>query len=217
MQPQKLVIVGAGGFGRETFGLLQDVLKSAPNSFDFLGFLDLKSPQDDRLAALGTTFLGSPEDDDVLGGLPQDCLFTVAIGDGRVRDENRANLIQKGFEEATLVHPSAVVGPVVDVQGGVVCAGAILTTNIRVGRSALIYLNCTVGHDVTVGDGVTLSPGVNISGNVKIGSLVTVYTNSTVLPGIQIGEGAVVGAGAVVVEDVPPGVTVVGVPARPVR
>ena len=51
-------------------------------------------------------------------------------------------------------------------------------------------------------------------GIVELGDDVEIGANATILPGLTVGEGAMVGAGAVVTKDVPPGVTVVGNPAR---
>jgi acetyltransferase EpsM len=72
----------------------------------------------------------------------------------------------------------------------------------------------TVGHDCVLHDYVTVFLGVNIAGNVTLHEGVTVGGGATVLPGVTVGAGATIGAGAVVVRDVPPGVTVKGVPAR---
>jgi UDP-perosamine 4-acetyltransferase len=53
-----------------------------------------------------------------------------------------------------------------------------------------------------------------VSGSVEIGDGVLVGSGAVLLQGIRVGEGATIGAGAVVTRDVPPGETVVGVPAR---
>jgi acetyltransferase-like isoleucine patch superfamily enzyme len=91
----------------------------------------------------------------------------------------------------------------------------MLTTNIVAGRHLHVNLNATVGHDCVIGDFVTLAPGVSISGHVTIGDGVEFGTGAVVLPGVTIGDGAMVGAGAVVTRDVEPGVTVIGMPAKP--
>ncbi len=85
-----------------------------------------------------------------------------------------------------------------------------------------INLDCTVGHHVVMDDYTTLAPGVHVSGWVHFGQRVYVGTGVVILQGTQdppltIGEDAAIGAGAVVTKSVPPGVTVVGVPARPVQ
>lgn len=197
--------------------LVQNIDSAGTRSIEFLGFLDDKPSTDGRIEALGAPYLGSPTDEAVIRALPAPCEFTVAIGHGLVRERIRKSLAALGLIEATLVHPTAVIGPAVDFVGGVVCAGSIITTNVHLGHSTQINLNCTVGHDVILEDGVTISPGVNISGNVIVGSMATIHTNAAILPGVSIGANAVVGAGAVVVSDVEPGTTVVGVPAKPLQ
>ena len=62
-----------------------------------------------------------------------------------------------------------------------------------------------------------MNPGANISGGVVIGTGVLIGTGAQVLQYLHVGAGAIVGAGAVVTHDIPPGSTVVGIPARPER
>ena len=63
---------------------------------------------------------------------------------------------------------------------------------------------------------MTLAPGAKVNGNVTIGDDVYIGAGAIIRQGLTIGRGAVVGMGAVVTRDVPPGVTVVGNPARPI-
>lgn len=67
--------------------------------------------------------------------------------------------------------------------------------------------NCSVIANVTVGMR-------NKWEFPRIGNRVFIGAGARVLGGIEIGDGAAIGANAVVIEDVPPGVTVVGIPAR---
>jgi serine acetyltransferase len=85
-----------------------------------------------------------------------------------------------------------------------------------------INLDCTVGHDVVMGDYTTLAPGVHVSGCVRFGQRAYVGTGATIINGTQdapliIGDDAVIGAGACVTKSVPTGLTVVGVPAKPLQ
>ena len=217
MSSTNIVIIGAGGFGRETLMVVRDIARASSQELNFVGFMDDAQPVDGRIERLGERFLGAPSDEVALSKLPDGCTFSIAIGNGQVRGRIWADLTNRGLREALLVHPTAVIGDEVSIAGGVVCAGSIITTNVELGHSTQINLTCTIGHDVIFGDCVTLSPGVNISGNARVGAHSTIYSNAVVLPGVEIGEHATVGAGAVVSKNVSARTTVVGVPARPTQ
>ncbi len=82
-----------------------------------------------------------------------------------------------------------------------------------------------IGETTIVGDNVTLYQGVTLGGNGKeqgkrhptIGDNVMVSAGAKVLGSFTVGEGSKIGAGSVVLQEVPPGSTVVGVPGRVVR
>jgi sugar O-acyltransferase (sialic acid O-acetyltransferase NeuD family) len=158
---------------------------------------------------------------DVAAARFADAGVVVAIGSPRARCTVAERAIARGLRTATLIHPHVERSRWVTVgTGTVICAGNILTTNIIIGDHVQINLDCTVGHDVTLDDFSTLAPGVHVSGCVRIGKRAYIGTGATIINGtleapLTIGEDAVVGAGACVTRSVDPGVTVVGVPAKP--
>ena len=208
---RRLLIFGAGGFGREVLDLVGDV-NDAGASIEVLGFVDDREADSDHADNQGLRTLSFHE-------LPESLScsdFVVAVGDGDVRLNLTDRVLSAGFGLATLRHPSCTVGTLVEIgEGTVLTAGVRVTTNVRIGVSAHINLNCTVGHDCSIGDFATVMPGATISGNVVLEDRVTIGTGANILPGVRIGAGAFVGAGAVVTRDVDPGVTVVGSPAKP--
>ena len=136
----------------------------------------------------------------------------LGIGDlgGRVRLRDRFPLVAP-----PLIDPSAVIGMGVRVSAGaVIFPVCVVNANASIGVDAIINTGCIVEHDCVIHDNAHLSPGVRLAGAVVVGRNAHIGTGGVVLPGVSIGDGAVVGAGAVVTRDVPPAVTVVGVPAR---
>lgn len=204
----RVVIIGAGGHGRETLTWLM----AAPGEVEFLGFLDDGEPDAGVLSRLHVDHIGP------VSSLPavSNSVFYVGIGDPRVRREvaDRASALG-GTVGPPIVHPHARVGLDVRIgEGCVVAPGATMTTNVRLGRHVHIGSNVVIGHDTTIGDHTSVYPGATVSGNVTIGPKVVIGTNAAVLPGLSVGAGAVLGAAACAVSDIPAGCVAMGVPAR---
>lgn len=212
---QRLVVIGAGGFGREVLDVI-DAINSRGATKDgalleVLGILADGVPDRRLLEPYGARHLGPVGH---LEDLPEDVGYVIGIGSPQAR--RRIDEQGRGRPCPVLVHPSATIAREVTIgPGTVICSHVSITNNIRIGRHVHINLNCTVGHDAVLDDYVTLSPLVAISGKVHACEGAYFGTGATTNPGVTIGANAVVGSGAAVVRDVAPEATVIGVPAKP--
>lgn len=147
--------------------------------------------------------------------------ISIAIANGFVRQKLADRCAADGvaFFEAR----ASNVVQLDDVQlgeGAILCPFVTLTSNIRIGKHFHANLYSYVEHDCIIGDYVTFAPGAKCNGNVLIEDHAYIGAGAVIKQGqpgrpLVIGRGAVVGMGAVVTKSVPPGVTVVGNPARP--
>jgi sugar O-acyltransferase (sialic acid O-acetyltransferase NeuD family) len=207
-----LVIIGAGGHGREMLDIVEAVNALGP-TWSFAGFVADTQPPAEVLERRGAPYLGPIE---VLEQHPM--AYVIGIGDPTARRRIASRLDQAGCRPAVLVHPAATLGSDVEMaEGVVIAAGARVTTNVRIGRHSQLNINASVSHDCRLGDFVTISPASVVCGTVTIEDDVYVGANACIIQNLRIGARSMIGAGAVVVRDVPSDVTVGGVPARPLR
>jgi hypothetical protein len=212
--PTALVILGAGGFYRESIDLI-DQIDPTRERFHILGVVATEPhPQSSRGESM-PPYLGT-DDDFLASGV--DASFVVAVGSTRIRRQIVERYESHRYSSCSLQHPTVLVGSRTTLGvGSILCSFASITTDVTVGRYVHVDRSSTIGHDCVIGDFVTIHPAAVIAGGVRIFAGSTIGTNATILPGVSVGENAVVGAGAVVTRDVPPEIVVVGSPARELR
>jgi sugar O-acyltransferase (sialic acid O-acetyltransferase NeuD family) len=146
-----------------------------------------------------------------------------AIGNPKASEGIMDKAAAKGFDFETIIHPNVEMSEYVEIGiGTVILAGSIISTNINIGKHVQINLDCTIGHDAIIEDFSTIAPGVHISGWVHLGKRVRIGTGAVVIDGspeerLTIGDDVTIGAGACVTQSIPSGLTVVGVPAKPIN
>lgn len=208
MQNRRLLIIGAGGFGRE----LEDWLEAYPadkKDWTITGYLD------DNLDAL----TGYETKYRVLGRIKEFsysekdyCLLTIA--DPEIK-ENIYNFLKGRIAFYTFIHPSVIIGGNVEVgEGTIVYPNTIISTNCKIGR--LVSMGCGnhIGHDSVIGDYSSLMASVDLGGRTKIGSKVYVGSKATIVPGKKIADSTKISAGAVVINSINSAATYFGNPAH---
>lgn len=201
-----VIIIGAGGHGRE----ILDILSTLPE-FAFNGFID------DDASLHGVSVSGAA----VLGGLASlrehgDAELVIAMGSPTVARRVVDQITGRRF--ATIVSPHAVVSERAALANGIaVFPNAVIGPDCEIGDHCFVNVGATVSHDCTLERHVNVNPGAHLAGNVYCEEGVYVGMGANILPGRRIGAGSVIGAGAVVIHDIPAGATAVGVPARIVR
>jgi len=192
-------IIGAGGFGREVYWSL-----SLRERADTVFFVDDEYWDNKNKIILPISKFN-----------PTDYEIVVAIGDPK----KRFDIIQRLPKETkyfTHIHPSCCIfDSNIEVgEGSIICAGSILTTNIKIGKHAHLNLQTTVGHDTTIGDFFTTAPGAKISGNCKIHDLVYIGTNASIKEKINICSNTTIGLNAGVVKHITEPGTYIGCPSK---
>lgn len=195
-------IIGNGGFGREVFYSMN---KEEQNNIIF--FVEDDYYEEGQFKTLPLSKFNKNEFE-----------IIIAISDSKVREK----IVQKLPSETkyfTYVHPSVQIysNDVIIGEGSIICAGCILTTNIKIGKHSQLDRNTNVGHDSIIRDYFRSSPGVTVSGNCKIGNHVYLGTNSSVREKINICDNVTIGLNSGVVKDINEEGVYVGTPANKLK
>ena len=203
-----IIIVGAGGFGRELLQWIKDINR-IESKWKIKGFLD------DNLNAL----YGYECDYEIIGKISEwvpnkDEVFACAIAEPKVKEKVITLLKEKDAVFEKIIHPTAIIGSFNKIgEGFVAYPHSGIAVNTKIGNFVTL-LRSGVGHDVKIGNYTTISSHCDLTGHVEIGSRVFVGSHATIIPNCIIGNNVYIGAGSVVIRNVKENKKVFGNPAR---
>ncbi len=210
MTTTRLVIAGAGGFGRELLCWAHDCQQNG-SSFADITFIDDAVEQ---LPEYGLWRTASFED---YSPLPSDRVV-LGVGKPATKRKMAESLKQRGAQFADLIHPTAVLGKTSTRGVGIImCPFTMNTADTIAGDFVTILSFSGMGHDSRVGNFSTIASHVDVMGAAVIGDEVFIGSGARVLPSVKIGNGAMIGTGSVVMRNVKEGQTVFTAPSRILR
>lgn len=192
-----IVIIGAGGIGREVAWIIEEINEVNP-TWNILGFIDDNSEMHGK----------ELNEYKVLGGLkylkeldvkPE---VIVAIANCEVKKEI-VDKLEGEFKFVTVIDPTVRISKYIEIgEGSIIYPGVILTVNTKIGNHVIISGNCGIGHDTVIGDYSSVLWGSSFSGYDVVGSECFIGVGTSVVQGVNIVSGSRINAGMTVLEDI---------------
>jgi sugar O-acyltransferase (sialic acid O-acetyltransferase NeuD family) len=187
----KKVLIGNGGHAREVM---------AQMGVNLLRFVDDKYVDNDTLPLSQFN--------------PTKHIAMVAVADSR----DRYDIIKRLPKETqffTFIHPTALLLKDIEIgEGSFIGAYSILTTNIKIGKHALLNRGNQIGHDCVIGDYFSAMPNAVVGGNVNIKDKVYMGSCANMREKINITNDVIIGMNAAVVKDIEESGIYIGVPSK---
>lgn len=208
---QKLIIIGAGNFGRELLGWIEDI---HTNEYEVYGFIDDGGKESQErlekfgieIPVLGTIKEYQPQDGEV---------FICTIANPKIKLEICLELQRKGAKFINVIHPTAIIGKRSQLGIGVILSPyAVVSNDSIIGDFVIVNMFSSIGHDAIVEMGCTLSSHCDVTGYAHLQKGVMMGSHASVLPNVSVGEFAFIGAGSIAIKEVQSDRTVFGVPAK---
>ncbi len=210
-----LILIGAGGCGREVLQWVNDI-NAAEKRWNIKGFLNDYPEFDEELRekkcqipVIGkiNDYVIEPNDE-----------FACCIGDAVGRKKIFESYKAKGATFATIIHPSAVIAQSCDLGEGVIIYPlSLISANAIIGDGCMINMHTSIAHDVRIGKFSTISAHCDITGRCILGENVFMGTSSHIVPRTKIGDNVYICAGATVMTRVLSNRKVMGNPAKVVN
>lgn len=210
----KIVIVGAGGHGKEVAQILAEQYAN-DSKCKILGFID------ENINLHGKKINNLP----VLGGISwleehrTDSLRVIcAVGNPKIMKMLVDKINQQKIEFINAIHPQAYIAPNAKIGKGVIIfQNTSISVDTQIGNYVTINVSSSISHDCIIEDYSNINPRVSIAGNVHVGALSFIGMGSSIIQGISIGSQATVGAGSVIIRNIPSNSLAVGVPAKVIK
>lgn len=202
---KKVAIWGAGGHARVIVSIVR---LNEQNDQLMLGVFDDSFTGDLELIQ-GVPLLGTFND--IIKYKEQIESFFIALGDNVARSTAYNFLQKNGFKLPPLIHPKTFIERDAIIENAtVVCMGAQLTPEVKIGKGCILNTGCSVDHESIIGNFVHLAPQAVIAGRTTIGDYTFVGMNACIGDKLTIGTNVIIGAGSTVLRDVPDNTKVLG-------
>lgn len=204
--PENIIIVGAGGLGREVAGWMSSEI-FGPRIKGFLS----DNPRILDNYSIDYPIIGSIDDYVV----QEDDVFIMAIGDIGPKKEISNKLISRGAKFKTFIHHTAIVEKTAKIGTGcVVGPFCLISDHVVLDDFVLFGFYASCGHDAKVGKYGVLSPYSTVNGFTVLGDEVFMGTHSSVVARTKVGSNSKISSGTAVMYEVPENCFVVGVPGK---
>ena len=208
---KRIVLIGAGGFGREVAFII-DALNSRKPQYELLGFLDDSDEFREGMVINGHPYLGKKE---WIFQHKDDVFCNCTIGNPVIKGKIQRELTRQGVRFESIITQRRDISPYAEIGPGCVFYnGVTVAPNCKIGAGVLLNTYVTVGHDAIIGDYTTVMPSTGISGCCKVGNEVSIGGHAFIIPGKKIGDKVKIAAGSIVFSNVKSGTTVLGNPAK---
>jgi sugar O-acyltransferase (sialic acid O-acetyltransferase NeuD family) len=206
---KNLIIIGAGGFGREVYSLALDCIANG-SLLNIKGFLDSNptalASYENYPPILNNEIEYKPQEEDV---------FIIALTSIVGKRNCYNEIISKGGEFISIIHPTAIIMQNITVgMGCIIGRNCYIGNDCEIGNFVTTNYGAVVGHDNKIGDFSHIGPRSFIGGSTKIENEVTIYAMATIINNVIVKKRSVVGAGSVVIKNVEECTSVLGNPAK---
>lgn len=208
----KIVIYGAGGFGREVFCLIQKI-NAVSHQWEMIGFFDDGKPKGASVGHYGSVLGGIDEVND----WPESLAVVIAVGSTENMGRIAKSIKNPAIYFPNIIHPEVTFADESSLsmgKGNIVQRGSAFSCDVRIGDFNVFNGGTVLGHDVILGSYNILMPAVRISGGTIIGDSNFFGIASIVLQGKTVGNNISLGAGSVLMKKPKDGKTYIGNPAK---
>lgn len=192
---QDIIIIGAGGMGREVLAVLKNINAINP-TWNILGFADDGKQTGEEV-----------NDIEVLGGveylntITQKTACCIAISLPKVRKAIKEKITNTAITFPTIIHPSVIISDkefVTIGEGCLLLINTVFTTNITIGNFVIVNVGAIINHDAEIDSFSTIMPGVNISTGAKVGEGCYIGTGTKISKPETIPAGESLKAGTII-------------------